>query len=403
MPFGTSLILGLEDFMNTVKILHCSDFHFDTPFKEYEKNMAEKRKEELRETFANIVKMAKNEKVQLILISGDVFDNSTVTYETISSMKKYFEQVKHIRIFISAGNHDPLSSNSYYNSVTWPDNVHIFATDMEKIELEELGVCVYGRSFSSNYEREGFLKNFTIEDLSKINLMVMHGEVVQGISGSDYNPITDTEIYNSGLDYLALGHIHKFSGIQRNGKTYWSYSGCAEGRGFDELGPKGIVIGEIGKDFAKLDFQEICKRRLHQLEVDISDAENYDDILLEINKRLGLHDQEGDKAEILDNIKRDIYKIILKGEIDEEFIINKSVLEEKLKENFYYVKIVDLTEAKIDYKALAEESNLKGIFVNKILERINSAESDEDKKKLKLALKMGLEALDYRQVRNHED
>ena len=75
--------------MSTVKIIHCSDFHFDTPFKEYEKNMAEKRREDLRETFANIIKMAREEGAQLILISGDVFDNSTVTYETISSMKTF--------------------------------------------------------------------------------------------------------------------------------------------------------------------------------------------------------------------------------------------------------------------------------------------------------------------------
>lgn len=403
VPFGTSLILGLEAFMNTVKIIHCSDFHFDTPFKEYEKDMAEKRKEDLRETFTNIIRLAKDEGVQLILIAGDIFDNSTVTYETISTMKRLFEQAQPIHIFISAGNHDPLNSNSYYKTVSWPDNVHIFSTDMEKVEIEELGLRVYGRSFGSSYEREGFLRNFTVEDPAKLNIMVLHGDVIQGNGGSAYNPITESDIYNSGLDYLALGHIHQFSGIQRKGNTYWSYSGCAEGRGFDELGPKGIVIGEIGKGYAKLEFQEICKRRIQVLEVDISEAENYDDIILAINKKLGLHDEGQDKAEILDNIKRDIYKIILQGEIDEEFIINKSVLEEKLQENFYYAKIVDLSEVKIDYNALAEEFNLKGVFVKKMLERISLAKSKEEEDKLRLALRIGLEALDYRQVRNHED
>lgn len=389
--------------MNAVKIIHCSDFHFDTPFKEYENNLAEKRKEDLREAFANIIKMARDEDVQIILISGDIFDNSTVTYETISYMKKYFEQANPIEIFISAGNHDPFNSNSYYKSVSWPDNVHIFGTDMEKIELERLGVCVYGKSFSNNYEREGFLKNFTIADPSKINIMVMHGEVVQGKGSSDYNPIEEEDIYNSGLDYLALGHIHKFSGIQRKGNTYWSYCGCPEGRGFDELGPKGIVIGELGKGYVKLDFQEICKRRLHELEVDITGVENYDDILLEINKKLGLHKEEGDKSEILDDIRKDIYKIVLKGEIDEEFIINKPVLQEKLKESFYYVKLVDSTEVKIDYQALSEEFNLKGIFVKKLLEKMKLTDNEDEKATLRLALRMGLEALDYRQVRNHED
>ena len=79
------------------------------------------------------------------------------------------------------------------------------------------------------------------------------------------------------------------------------------------------------------------------------------------------------------------------------------MIEDKLKDLFYYVKIVNLTEIKVDYYALAEEYNLKGVFVKKMLEKIDSAEKKEEKEKFKLALKMGLEALDYRQVRNYED
>ena len=44
------------------------------------------------------------------------------------------------------------------------------------------------------------------------------------------------------MDYIALGHIHKFSGIKRIGNTYYAYSGCPEGRGFDEEGDKGIIF-----------------------------------------------------------------------------------------------------------------------------------------------------------------
>jgi DNA repair exonuclease SbcCD nuclease subunit len=387
--------------MEKVKIIHCSDFHFDTPFTEYSKALAEKRKEDIRETFSKIMRLADTESINLILISGDVFDSSTVTFETITSMKKAFEQIQNIKIFISPGNHDPYGNKSYYNSIQWPSNVHIFKDCFEKVDIEELNVTVYGYGFGTKYEREGFLKNFQAADTRKINIMVLHGEVVKG--NSDYNPITEEQISKSGLDYLALGHVHSFSGINRCGSTYWSYSGCPEGRGFDELGPKGIVMGEVSKGYVKLSFMETCKRRHELLEVDISGSENYEDITLKINEGLGLHKSSNDIGKIYETLQRDIYKIVLKGSVEREFIINSEVLREKLRDIFYYVKIVDLTEIKIDYEELAKEYNIKGVFVRKMLAMINQCDNEIEKNRLKLSLKMGLDAIDYREVRTNEN
>ncbi|WP_163192503.1 metallophosphoesterase family protein [Clostridium thermarum] len=387
--------------MKKVKLIHCSDFHLDTPFMEYPKAMAEKRKEDIRETFLQIMKLADNEKVDIILISGDVFDNSTVTYETITSMKRAFEQIPDIKIFICPGNHDPYTAKSYYNIIPWPTNVHIFKDKLEKVHIEDLNLTVYGCGFGSSYERIGMLKDFFVEDKEKINIMVLHGEVVSG--SSVYNPITEDMISKSGLDYLALGHVHSFSGINRCGDTYWSYSGCPEGRGFDELGPKGIVIGEIGKGYTDLSFKETCKRRIEVLRVNISECENYEDISLKIDERLGLHKRETDIGRTYEKLNKDIYKIILEGTVDRNFSINLEVLNDKLKNLFYYVKILDRTETKIDYEELAKEYNIKGVFVRKMLDRISAAEDKDEIRRLRLSLKMGLDALEYREVRTNEN
>lgn len=389
--------------MEKIKILHCSDFHFDTPFKEYDKNIAEIRKEDIRETFIKIVALAREENAKIILISGDVFDNSTVTYETITLLKKSFENIPEIRIFISPGNHDPYSCKSYYNSTQWPSNVHIFGDLIEKIDIDEYNLSVYGCGFGNNYVRDSILKGFKVEDPSKINIMILHGEVVSSNSISDYNPVTEEQIRSSGLDYLALGHVHTYSGVNKSGNTYWSYPGCPEGRGFDELGPKGVILGDIGKAFADLSFLELCKRRQELLEVDISGSENYEDIILKINMTLGLHNTDNDIREIQYNLRRDMYKVILKGSIEKDFSINKEILKEKLRDYFFFAKLKDTTEVKIDYEALSKEYSIKGIFVSKMLERIAAAENETEKDKIKTALKMGLEALDYREVRIDEN
>lgn len=382
--------------MEAVKIIHCSDFHFDTPFSEFDRNKAEGRREEIRENFSNIIALAKQNNVQVLLMSGDLFDNETVSFETISLMKNKFHAIPDTRIFISPGNHDPYGDRSYYNIIQWPSNVYIFKDEMEKVDIDELNLTVYGRGFSTSYEKESLLTGFKVKDDSRINIMVMHGEVVKGSSTSIYNPICEEQIEKSGLDYLALGHVHSFSGVNRSGNTYWSYCGCPEGRGFDELGSKGILLGEVGRNYSKLNFIETCRRKYEMLEVDVTGSQNYEDIILKVNSTMGMADSGNDISELYESAGRDIYKVILKGSINRDFVINTSVLCEKLRYHFYWVKAEDNTEPEMDYEEISKELTLKGVFVKKMLCRISGAEEEAEKEKLKKALRLGLNALELR-------
>lgn len=371
--------------MKTVKILHCSDLHFDTPFSDLNNSFSEIRREDLRETFGNILSMANKEKVDILLISGDLFDNLRVMKTTLDYIRKKLEEIKHIKVFIAPGNHDPNNEKSFYNMINWPSNVHIFSNDMECIFLEDLNAFIYGRAFSKPYEKESLLKDFSAKfkvDKSFINIMVLHGDIAVQESGNEYNPITEEDMGNTSMDYIALGHRHSFSGINRTKGTYYAYCGNPEGRGFDETGDKGIIIGEVGSSYVDLNFIPLCKRKYISLEVDITSAETYEDIMSIIISNL--EDEEKEK---------NLYKIILKGEVSPDFIINKPVLEEKLKSYFYYIKILDKTTVEIDYEALSKEISLKGIFAKKMLQRILEAEGEKEKQKLQRALKIGIQSL----------
>ena len=225
--------------MKKVKILHCSDIHFDTPFKELPKEIGTMRGAELRESFSKIMNRGIDEKVDLVLLAGDLFDNDTIEKSTLTFIKDQMDKLKkhNIRVFISAGNHDPYNKKSFYNMVNLGENVHIFKDEIERIEIPELNTVVYGASFKEKYIRESKLKDFTPkeEDKDLVKIMVLHGDLGNNETG-EYNPLLFKEIEESKMDYIALGHIHKFSGIKRIGNTYYAYSGCPEGRGFDEEG-----------------------------------------------------------------------------------------------------------------------------------------------------------------------
>lgn len=380
--------------MNKIKILHCADLHFDTSFSELPHSLAEIKKEELKETFSNIIDFGKKEKVNLIFIAGDLFDNLRVTKSTLDFIRRKLEEIKDIRVFIAAGNHDPFNKKSFYELIEWPENVHIFNNIFERVEIEQFGTVIYGASFHASYIKESMLRSFESEQEHKnlIKLMVLHGEVASSEGGNEYNPITIDDIEKCGVDYLALGHRHFFSGIKRAGNTYYAYSGCPEGRGFDETGDKGIIVGEIGVNYANLEFIPICKRRYFIEQVDVTDCKSYE----EIKERILLS--------IKDNKKdQNLYKIVLKGELREDFIINLDVLQEKIKNYFYFLKMEDNTSLKIDFDELSKEFSIKGIYARKLLKRIKDASNEETKRILTIALKLGIQSLSEGDVRLDEN
>ena len=56
------------------------------------------------------------------------------------------------------------------------------------------------------------------------------------------------------------------------GRTTFAYPGCPEGRGFDELGEKGFLFGEVGPDGADMAFVPFARRHYQILRADVTDA-----------------------------------------------------------------------------------------------------------------------------------
>lgn len=371
--------------MNKVKVLHCADLHFDTPFKELSKEISDTSKNELLEVFKNIIDLAIDENIEVLLIAGDVFDNLTVNKNTLFFISDQIRRIKNIKVFISPGNHDPYNEKSFYSMINWPENVYIFKGDMEFKEVKELNLIVWGAGFRQNYENETLLRGIDVDN-DKINIMLLHGEIASNNSKNEYNPIYINDIYKSNIDYIALGHKHKFSGILKEGMTTYAYSGCPQGRGFDEEGEKGVIIGEVYKSGTNLEFFPVYKRKYVTKEIDITGTNNYDEVVFKVLSDLS--DEE---------IYKNFYKIILKGELKEHFKLRENLLIEKLKNKFYYIKIINQTSIEVNLEELSRDYSIKGKFISKILEKLKDA-SDDDKEILKLALKIGIQCLSEDEV-----
>lgn len=370
--------------MKKVKILQAGDLHFDTPFKDLNKNISIVSKEELLEVFSKIIDISMENSVDILLLTGDIFDNLTVNKKTLIFIKNQIERISNIRVFISPGNHDPYNEKSFYNMINWPDNVYIFKGSMEYVIIEELNTVVWGAAFNEYHIRKSMLKNIDIKD-NYINIMTIHGDISNTDEGNEYNPITLKDIGNSRLDYIAIGHRHNFSGILRENNTYYAYAGCPQGRGFDELGDKGIILGEVIKGAVDLRFIRTSKRNYNVEEIDISNSVSYDEVRLKILSSIKEEER-----------KNNFYKIILKGEIESYINLKEDIILEKIKDDFYFVKVIDKTGVKLDFDEISKDYSIKGVYAKKLLEKMG--EEDCDKEVLQMALKLGIQCLSHEEV-----
>lgn len=370
--------------MKKIKILQAGDLHFDTPFKDLNKNIALISKEELLEVFSKIIDMSMENSVDILLLTGDIFDNLTVNKKTLIFIKNQLERISNIKVFISPGNHDPYNEKSFYKMINWPENVYIFKGNLESIVIEDLKTVVFGAAFNEYHVRKSMIKDITVKR-DYINIMTIHGDISNTDEGNDYNPITLKDIGSSGLDYIAIGHRHNFSGILRENNTYYAYAGCPQGRGFDELDDKGIIIGEIAKGAVDLRFQRTSKRNYYVKEIDISNSVSYEEVRIKIISSINEEDR-----------KNNLYKIILKGEIESYINLKEEVILDKIKDDFYFVKVIDKTEVKLDFDKISKDYSIKGVYAKKLLEKME--EEDCNKEVLKMALKLGIQCLSYEEV-----
>ncbi len=364
---------------NSVKVLHTADFHLGAS-----RVGVRNGKSEIENTLQKLISVCKDKAVDFLLIAGDLFDSPFVDDPYAKKIAALFARIPNTTIAIATGNHDPFCAGSVYAKNEFPENVVVFGGELKYIDFPEKGVRLWGAGFSERYTYSPLLTNDKHDDKDFIQLCVLHGELTSEGSECVYNPIYQSQIENCGFDYLALGHIHKRTEIKKLGNTHFSYCGCPDGKGFDEIGSLGVYIGTISKENCNMEYYETSSRKYIIDNIDISEIEN----TFELADRIKNHietvygDASGDN----------LYRIILQGSISPSFSVNLKQLEDILSEAANYIRIMDKTEPDIsDTEKIATETSLRGIFAKKMLEKIkNTAESEQQT--YKNALKFGLQA-----------
>ena len=266
MPADRPILNDQERNGTMLKVLHGADFHLDSPFSGLKPDAAARRRGEQRELLARLTDLAREREADLVLpLRGPAGRGPGVPGDRPGPGPGPGRDP--LPCIPGPGQPRLVRSPVPYAALEWPGNVHLF-TGPELGGSAAAGAGLYGVG-------SGLLR--PRQSASPAGLSCpggggpagrpSHGEVAaQGTTA----PSREEDIAASGLDYLALGHVHQYSGLRRAGETFWAYPGCPEGRGFDELGEKGVLWLEVEKGRTEAEFVPLCRRRYQILSVDLT-------------------------------------------------------------------------------------------------------------------------------------
>jgi exonuclease SbcD len=379
--------------MRPVRFIHTSDVHLDTSFSGtgFPSRLGDRKREAIRSTFRRILTDASNRDVDFLLIAGDLFEQERITPDTFEFIRQQLAGLGGVRVFISPGNHDPCMQGSPYREESWPANVHIFADEeFRSVELPESGVRITGFGFAHhNLEEHHFQRLPRLPD-NLFNIVLSHGSDVSFVPAGKtrHGPFEIGEIAGKNVHYCALGHYHQQHRIANpiDNAQVW-YSGIPEGRGWDEEGSCGYLLGEIREGTVRVESIACSQYPLNTLTVNCDSFGTREQIVDAIQEQRGIL---FDASTIL--------RIRLAGSLDPRLDLSLSELEERLAGEMLHIQWEDQTYPALDFESIAQEKTIRGRFVRVLNERIAAA-AETERTILERARLYGVQALSGRKVR----
>lgn len=379
--------------------LQISDVHVDSKLTSSRLGLPrEKRRTRIAEINALVpraMELVKERNIEAVLLPGDLWDDETVSQESVHQLVEAFESISPIPVFIAPGNHDfcsPLSKYSREMQIAlgmkpWSENVIIF----DKPHFEPAyhpalnDIVVMGRAFLENVTTsERLLGSRIVRPAAAISILLFHGSLDgynrEGVAKITA-PFSTEELLTQDFSYTALGHYHSFSQISdTHGRIRAAYAGSTGARMLGDEGPRHALVGMIDSNGLVGEFEkvELDPRRLCALNIDVTGASSS-----EIVSRIEENALRQECRPV------DMVVVTMTGRVHKG--ANVTVAEQVFQDRFFHFKLFDRTLPDYDLGNY-DKRTVEGKFIDEMKNEMRSAESDERRELLERALYYGLDA-----------
>ena len=275
------------------RFVHAADLHLDSPLRSLalrDPALADLIGNATRRVFTAIVRLCLDEKVDALLLSGDLYDGEQTSMKTARFLA---DEVDHLHragipVFIIRGNHDALSKIT--KELALPGSVKIFGRKAEAVTIEQrpggLPVVVHGISFAKPHAPDSLLSEFGPPVEGAVNIGLLHTSL-GGAAGHDpYAPCDVAALRGMGFRYWALGHVHVRSAL--DGAATIVMPGIPQGRDIGEAGAKSVTLTTVGDDGSiAIEERQTSVAQFERVTIDLAGAEDWRDVAAALATALG--------------------------------------------------------------------------------------------------------------------
>src|SRR6056297_3358890 len=193
------------------RFVHTADLHLDSPLRSLalrDPELAGLIGGATRTALGRIVDLCIAERVDALLIAGDLYDREMRSMKTAAFLAAEMRRLDAagVRVVMIRGNHD--AGSQITARLDLPGNVDVLDAHGGTVEIPEAGLAVHGLSLPNRPVPESLLPRYPAPVPGLVNVGLMHTSLGGAAGHDDYAPCSVAELAAHGYDYWALGHVH---------------------------------------------------------------------------------------------------------------------------------------------------------------------------------------------------
>ena len=375
-----------------LRLLHTADVHLGARHADLGDRASTQRERQFA-AFVATIDLALAEKVDLVLIAGDLFDSNVQPRRSVERAAAQLKRLvdARIRIVIAPGTHDVFDRASIYRAydlaafagAVGSDLVTVLDPEHPDVHLRSLDVVVHGRCFPTKRAPHSPLLDFDAakDDRATWHVGLLHAALaIEGKTDGDDVVITAGEIEASHLDYLALGHWHSMT-KGKAGRTIYAYSGAPEPVALDQDRAGNVLLVTLdsadGKKHVQVEERRVGKTRFERIQLDAA----------AVGSQPGLVKQLAERAD--PDLMLDVELI---GVRPDELDVHVDEIESELADRFLKLRVRDKAVSPLPEGPVASPDTVLGAFVRDLEAQIAELEASDDEAgagELRDALRLG--------------
>jgi exonuclease SbcD len=359
-----------------LRLVHTADVHLGARHTDLGDQAAAQRERQFG-AFRATVDLALAEKVDLLLIAGDLFDSNTQPRRSVERVAAELKRLAdaRIRTVLIPGTHDVYDRASIYraNDLTAiaglapaDELITVLTPETPEIDLPVLDAIVYGRVFATKRAPASPLAGFRAASGGRTwRIGMIHGSLlIAGRTEHDDVVFTAEEIAASDLDYLALGHWHSALEGKAGAVTY-AYPGAPEPVALDQDRAGKVLLVTLdaaadGTRSVKVEQRQVGRTTFEKIDVDSATIANQPALIDRLTAR-------ADPDRVLD--------VRITGVKPDELDIDTDEVERALAPRVLKIRVRDVSVPALSGTVIPPADTILGAFIRDTEALIATAES----------------------------